>query len=165
MKWGMVIPNTTDLVINGRLEELCAKPFFRNLLESKRCVLAVNGYYEWTKEGMPYLISTEEVKCLIEDNKVKVTSEPQVLQFACLYNNTTKSKDQYNQFVTLTMPSTGGLSAVHTRMPVLLNEDTRKKWLDPKVSFEDCVEAINDSNVWQSLKMVQVSSQVNSIRN
>ena len=48
MKWGMVIPNTTDIVINGRLEELYRKPFFRNLLETKRAVLTVNGYFEWT---------------------------------------------------------------------------------------------------------------------
>jgi putative SOS response-associated peptidase YedK len=92
MKWGMVIPNTTDLVINGRLEELCVKPFFRNLLETKRCVLAVNGYYEWTKQGEPHLISTSEVTCELEDNKIKVTNQP-VLLFACLYNNTTKQKD------------------------------------------------------------------------
>jgi hypothetical protein len=33
MKWGMVLPNSTDIVINGRLEEIYAKPFFRHLLE------------------------------------------------------------------------------------------------------------------------------------
>ena len=49
MKWGMIIPNTTDLVINGRLEEINAKPMFRNLLETKRCILCVNGYYEWSQ--------------------------------------------------------------------------------------------------------------------
>lgn len=51
MKWGMLTPNTNDLVINGRLEELVEKPFFRGLLEKKRCVLTFNGYYEWKVEG------------------------------------------------------------------------------------------------------------------
>ena len=47
MKWGMLVPNTNDLVINGRLEELHSKPFFRGLLEKNRCVLTFNGYFEW----------------------------------------------------------------------------------------------------------------------
>lgn len=41
MKWGMVLPNSTDIVINGRMEEITQKPFFRGLLENKRCVLCV----------------------------------------------------------------------------------------------------------------------------
>jgi len=49
MKWGMIIPNSNDLVINGRLEELFVKPFFKGLLERKRCVITFNGYYEWNE--------------------------------------------------------------------------------------------------------------------
>ena len=57
MKWGMIIPNTNDLVINGRLEELYVKPFFKGLLEKKRCVITFNGYYEWTENNKtPFLI-------------------------------------------------------------------------------------------------------------
>ena len=47
MQWGMINPNSNDLIINGRLEELVDKPFFRGLLQKKRCVLTFNGYYEW----------------------------------------------------------------------------------------------------------------------
>ena len=47
MQWGMFSPNSNDLIINGRLEELVDKPFFRGLLQKKRCVLTFNGYYEW----------------------------------------------------------------------------------------------------------------------
>lgn len=47
MKWGMMNPSVNNLVINGRLEEICSKPFFRGLLEQNRCVLTFNGYYEW----------------------------------------------------------------------------------------------------------------------
>ena len=35
MLWGMHRPGHTDLVINGRLEELVTKPMFRGLLEQK----------------------------------------------------------------------------------------------------------------------------------
>ena len=52
MKWGMLNPSVNDLVINGRLEEIVTKPFFRGLLEKKRCVLTFNGYYEWKVNGL-----------------------------------------------------------------------------------------------------------------
>ena len=62
MKWGMVIPNTTDMVVNGRIEDITQKPFFKNLLERKRCVLPVNGYYEWKEpEKIPYLLAAKEL--------------------------------------------------------------------------------------------------------
>lgn len=76
MQWGMVLPNSTDIVINGRLEELTSKPFFRGLLEKKRCVLCVNGYFEWTQEGekIPYLIKSNKLanaSCTITNSKLK----------------------------------------------------------------------------------------------
>ena len=60
MKWGMVLPNSNDLVINGRLEDIDTKPFFRSLLQKKRCVITINGYYEWkvdpkTNAKIPFL--------------------------------------------------------------------------------------------------------------
>ena len=59
MKWGMLTPQNSDLVINGRLEDLVSRPLFRNLLQKKRCVLTFNGYYEWKVDGAkkhPYMI-------------------------------------------------------------------------------------------------------------
>lgn len=63
MQWGMALPNSTNIIINGRIEELTHKPFFRGLLEKKRCVIYVNGYFEWTQEGekIPHLITTKDL--------------------------------------------------------------------------------------------------------
>ncbi len=41
MQWGLYRPGSTDLVINGRFEELVDKPMFRGLLEKKRCVVII----------------------------------------------------------------------------------------------------------------------------
>lgn len=72
---------------------------------------------------------------------------------ACLYtkNSTdnissrqSSSGDQdYNNFVVLTMDSSFSKSAneVHTRMPVLLNnQKLREKWLDPSIKFAQWME-------------------------
>lgn len=44
MQWGMHRPGHTDLVINGRFEELIDKPMFRGLLNTKRCVVSLFIY-------------------------------------------------------------------------------------------------------------------------
>lgn len=44
MQWGLYRPGSTDLVINGRFEELVDKPMFRGLLERKRCVVRRRFY-------------------------------------------------------------------------------------------------------------------------
>lgn len=54
---------------------------------------------------------------------------------AGLYNNAFQSEsqlgDKYNNFVILTMSSTGTpIETVHHRMPVFLDEVTRTMWLD-----------------------------------
>ena len=36
-------------LINARIETLQQKPSFRNLLNSNRCLIICNGYYEWKK--------------------------------------------------------------------------------------------------------------------
>jgi len=150
MKWGMVLPNSNDLVVNGRLEELQDKPFFKKLLDRKRCVLGMNGYFEWGEDKTPFLITNKDLppsSLKVEGSKMKAPSveQNQVLQVACLFNNPFNKEglgDQFNQFVVLTMESQGPASEVHHRMPVFLDGTTRAMWLDPKVSFETVVAAI-----------------------
>ena len=172
MKWGMVLPNSTDIVINGRLEELYSKPFFRNLLEGKRCVLATNGYYEWSKDAPILIQPSKACKPTIDlkSNKLKPpeTQTNDVLMFACLYNHAALKQglgDSYNSFVILTMPSEGHLQKVHHRMPVFLDEESRKVWLDPKVSFRKCLELIEKTDLLAQLDCVEVSNKVSSVRN
>lgn len=108
----------------------------------------------------PYLIKNQE--------------ENGNLQLACLYNNafkTTKEKgwhlgDDYNHFVVLTMDSTptGNLSKIHHRMPVFLNEETRKLWLDPDTSYATCFKAIMKSKVYEGLSFYEVGDLVNSVK-
>lgn len=62
MKWGIKFPNSKfNIVINARLEEVTQKPLFKGLIESHRCVIAINGYYEWSeKTGQAYLFKPKE---------------------------------------------------------------------------------------------------------
>ena len=53
-------------VINARAETITEKPMFRDLVASGRCVVAVNGYYEWltthhAQQKIPYFISAKKM--------------------------------------------------------------------------------------------------------
>ena len=87
MRWGMVLPNTNDLVINARLEDITNRPFFRGLLEKKRCILTCQGYFEWkldSKSGqkIPYLFTSKQAKA----------EQKSHFKVACLFNDPIPSK-------------------------------------------------------------------------
>ncbi len=46
-------------MINARAETLLEKPFFRNLVSQRRCLIPADGFYKWRREGnrkVPVLI-------------------------------------------------------------------------------------------------------------
>jgi len=60
MRWGLVPSWATDHkagyeMINARAETVAAKPAFREPLQSRRCLLPADAFYEWAKGGKPKL--------------------------------------------------------------------------------------------------------------
>ncbi|HEU4805854.1 MAG TPA: SOS response-associated peptidase, partial [Nitrobacter sp.] len=52
MRWGLIPawvkdPRQFALVINARAETVLDKPAFKNAMKRRRCLLPVDGYYEW----------------------------------------------------------------------------------------------------------------------
>lgn len=57
MKWGH--QGQYNTVINGRIEELLSKRMFVNIIEN-RCVVIMEGYYEWNKKKEPFSLRPKE---------------------------------------------------------------------------------------------------------
>jgi putative SOS response-associated peptidase YedK len=93
---------------------------FRDLLNTKRCVLIVNGYYEW-----------EESKDSSKPFYLKPKKDGDLLYLGCLYNNvfTERIGKDYNHFVVLTMEASDNVKSIHHRMPVILDDKTKEIWL------------------------------------
>jgi putative SOS response-associated peptidase YedK len=54
MKWGLVPscaldPSIGNNMINARAETITEKPSYRRLVESKRCLIPADGFYEWRR--------------------------------------------------------------------------------------------------------------------
>ena len=48
MKWGS--QTKFNMILNGRIEELTSKRTFVNIIKN-RCVVIMEGYYEWQKKS------------------------------------------------------------------------------------------------------------------
>ncbi|KFK32506.1 hypothetical protein AALP_AA6G251500 [Arabis alpina] len=127
MKWGLVPSFTkkTDKpdffkMFNARSESVTEKPSFCRLLPKNRCLVAVDGFYEWKKEGsrkQPYYIHFKDERPLV---------------FAALFDSWENAGgEKLYTFTILTTTSSSALHWLHDRMPVILGDkDSVNTWLD-----------------------------------
>ncbi|KAG6535456.1 hypothetical protein ZIOFF_000429 [Zingiber officinale] len=119
MKWGLVPSFTKKTekpdhykMFNARSESVKEKPSFCRLLPTNRCVVAVEGFYEWKKDAskkQPYYIHFKDSRPLV---------------FAALYDSWKSSEgDILYTFTILTVGSSKSLQWLHDRMPVILGDD------------------------------------------
>jgi len=114
---------------NARSETATEKPTFRESAKKHRCLIPASGYFEWVTNGAtktPYFISL---------------ANQHVFAFAGLYSWWTNPETGQVTATTtiLTKDSTGSLSDLHDRMPVLVPPDAYDQWLDPGVLDGDRV--------------------------
>ncbi|KAK3285211.1 hypothetical protein CYMTET_7169 [Cymbomonas tetramitiformis] len=132
MKWGLVPIFTKKdekldhyRMMNARSESVHERPAYRRLLKQNRCIVLVNGFYEWAKEGkqkQPYYITT---------SANAPHDEETVLCLAGLFD-TWMSADGTSLFTytILTTEVCDRLRWLHNRMPVILpSREAQRAWL------------------------------------
>lgn len=129
-QWGLLpewakdksLQNST---LNAKLETIGEKPSFKNY-QSNRCIIPADGFYEWQwldpagKKKQKYL--------------VRLPGDP-LFSFAGLWNQwrDRSTGDVFNTYTILTTEANMLMSVIHNskkRMPVVLNPDAEKAWLD-----------------------------------
>lgn len=108
---------------NARCESLSEKASYRHIIGCKRCLVLVNGFYEWqtqVKNKIPYYIG--------------VTGQA-AIALAGLYDEWINpvSGEIHNTFTIVTTRANPMLEIIHNlkkRMPVILSDDDQKRWLD-----------------------------------
>jgi putative SOS response-associated peptidase YedK len=107
--WGFERPSG-GITINARSETASRTAMFRDAYRQGRCLVPADGFFEWRREGrvnQPYLFR-------------KARGELFVMAGLC----------EEGRYVVLTRESEGEVSDIHDRMPVLLEPDEARKWLD-----------------------------------
>ena len=120
MKWGLIPHWAKDgtfasKMINARSETLLDKASFKDLVDTQRCLVISNGFYEWdSKSKKPYFIHSK-------DNPL--------MNYCGLYSIWMDNNFQsVLTFTIITIEANNTLSKIHHRMPVILDEGNESRW-------------------------------------
>ena len=135
--WSKKVEKFSPL-INARKETLMEKVTFKNLIQTSRCVVLADGYYEWKREDkskVPYYFTKED---------------DEIMFFAAIHQN--------NQFCIITREATEKVSAIHHREPLIINQSQINNYLNVK---KDAMEILNSIKS-PALKFHEISKDVNN---
>jgi len=135
MRWGFLPGFVRDekefpLLINARSETAYEKPSFRNAIRRRRCLFVADAFYEWQKldekgrKKQPFRIA-------------RPNGEP--LALGGIYETWSKDGSEIDTCAILTTSANATLSAIHDRMPVILNPADFDRWLSPDTGQDDVV--------------------------
>ncbi len=145
-EWGLV-PNWSKKLekfsplINARKETLKEKVSFKNLIQTSRCIVLADGYYEWRREDKnktPYYFSKENNEMMF---------------FAAIHQN--------KKFCIITREATEKNSVIHHREPVIINQNQINNYLNLKKEAMEILNSIKPPN----LKFHEISKDVNNPMN
>ena len=149
-KWGFTIgPN---VVINSRDDKIESSKTYQHALESARCLVPANGFYEWkTIKGqkIPYYFTT------IDQGIISFAGFYQYVQPPVEYKlGTTIVTTRPNEVV----------NTLHDRMPVILDYESEQTWLDQTATKKDLLDCLVPYQSEQ-MRSYPVTKKVNSVKN
>ncbi|MEN9648663.1 MAG: hypothetical protein RLZ17_699, partial [Actinomycetota bacterium] len=153
-------------LINARIETAAEKPSFRDLIAQHRCVLPMDGYFEWKEQLRHDAIRPIKQPYYFSAKSQSRYSHQGVLAVAGLWT-AWKDPNQPNSqvvhtAVALTTNANDMVSQIHHRMPVVLSPSGVAHWLDEKNN--NPLALIEDVDN-EALVVCAVSTKVNSSRN
>jgi len=154
MRWGLVPSwsktfSTSFSTINARAEGIEKSRLYGRLLKTHRCIVPVNSFFEW-KHGE----GKTKIPMLIKDKKRSL------IGLAGLWDHWFDAeKKEFKTFTILTTRPNAFMSSIHERMPVILEKDEEKPWLEEKeyVDFKQVLDPYPENQ----LIAYPVSSLVN----
>jgi putative SOS response-associated peptidase YedK len=152
LNWGLIPFWVKDLktaedirlkTFNARSETIFEKPSFRTSIKSKRCLVIVDGFFEWRLvkgTNYPYYIRV---------------AEGGAFAMAGIWDIwTSKDTDEkLSTFSIITTKANPLLEMIHNkkkRMPAILGKEDERRWLEPELSKEDIysiITPIDDSKL------------------
>ncbi|MHB8885766.1 MAG: SOS response-associated peptidase [Methylovirgula sp.] len=127
MRWGFLPgfvkdPKTYPLVFNIRSETLTRKPSFRAAMKRRRCIFPADAFYEWRRLGarrgdsQPYLLKRRDGAPLALAGLWETWTGPQ--------------GEEVDTAAIITTAANGATSALHERLPAILERRDFDLWLD-----------------------------------
>ena len=158
-RWGLVPSWAKDpaigaKLINARAETLAEKPSFKRALESRRCLVPADGFYEWARKGsrkIPHRFTLKDGGLFAFAGLRETWREP--------------GGGLLESFTIVTTQANDLLKSVHDRMPVILRREDEPLWLDPKTGATAEVKGLLRPFPAEDMAAAEVSPLVNSPKN
>ena len=123
-RWGLVPHWSTDgkggsRMFNARAETITASPAFREAFRRRRCIVPVDSFYEWKREGsirQPYRVVREDGRPLALAGLWAGWRDPE-------------TDEVRRTFTIVTTTPNDAIADLHDRMPVVLEESAWDQWL------------------------------------
>ncbi len=155
MRWGFIPhwykkPNDGPLLINARSETIAEKPAFRKACRDRRCLIPATGFYEWTKDTdgkrLPWYIQRADGAPLVFAGVWQVWEREETRHVTCAIVTTSAGQ---------------AMSAIHHRVPVVLEPGDWAKWLGEEGAGAAVLMKAPEDDV---LQFYRVDPAVNSNR-
>ena len=157
LHWGLVPSWSKGLdkrfsMINARAESVATKPAYRAPFRHHRCLIPVDGFYEWHSEGegkQPYYI---------------YPANRTPLALAGLWDHWDDGEgDKIESCTIITTEANAFMQPIHERMPVILKAEVFDGWLNNDDA--DFLQGLLQPYADADLEMIPVSHAVNNPRN
>lgn len=156
-KWGLMPqwakPGGRPPPINARCEGISTNGMFRNAYRSRRCLVPINGFFEWKdiygtgKNKQPYAIAIAD-------------GSPFCLAGIWEARRNEDGIEERN-FCIVTCEPNEMMATIHDRMPVVLHRDDYERWLSSDTDPSDLLKPFPA----ELMKMWKIGRNVGNVRN
>ena len=165
--WGLVPswakdPSGSARLINARAESIFDKPSFRHLVPHRRCLVPMDGFYEWRT-----VFDTPPPSRAPKQPVYITRTDGQPLAVAGIWSSwrSDASSPWLHTCCLVTTAANETIVGVHDRMPVIVERSDWSAWLDPANSDRAELEALMRPAATDVVRVRRVSTRVNSVRN
>lgn len=159
-RWGLIPhwadgPKIGNRMFNARAETLASSPVFRDAFRRRRCLVPVDSFFEWRREGtvrQPFRI---------------VRADGRPLALAGLWSGwrDPETEEVRRTFTIVTTTPNDLMRPIHNRMPVVVPFDAWDRWLDPALPDLGELQGLLVPAPDEDLEAYPVSRAVNNVRN
>jgi len=158
VRWGLIPswskgPDSRFSMINARVETVAQKPAYRSAFRYRRCLIPVDGFYEWHAAGkakQPYVLRPRDHR-------------PMAL--AGLWEHWQDADgNELESCTILVREANEQVKVVHERMPVIMTPDSFDLWLNRQAQKPSPMETLLAVQQPPELEIYPVSRAVNNPR-
>ena len=125
MRWGLIPSWAKDItqfsgMINARAETIAEKPSFKQAFKKRRCIIPMNGFYEWASSAKG---KKQPVYC--------TSSHDELMYAAGVWEHWDDQEQNISldTYAIITVPANETMKRFHERMPAFLPKNDLQSWL------------------------------------